>query len=113
MWFDVAESNVLGAILGIVFGLWGGASGTMVGFWAPKGKYRKFLMGAITLTICVGFVLLVIGFTALFSAQPRHIWYPFVLVGAVILPIYFYMRFIVNKTYREFKSTTIEEQNKF
>ena len=83
-WWDKRKGGILERIIGSVVGIFGGLIGCLVGIFAPRGKGRKWIFGLVIFGIVTGFALLMIGVVALCLAQPRHVWYPFVICGGVM-----------------------------
>ena len=89
-WWNAQDGNFYGALAGTAIGLAGGALGILVGLLAPRGKAKRLVFGALALLIAVGGFALLAGLAALINGQPRHVWYPLVLVGGIVtfvLPI--------------------------
>jgi uncharacterized membrane protein len=79
-WFDPAYySWIPGTALGCLAGLWGG----LVGFLAPKGKAKPFIIGSLVVLLVVSVCLLILGIVALASGQPYGVWYGFGLAGLI------------------------------
>ena len=78
-WWSERAGGHIGAILGSVLGL----MGAVVGVLAGSGRARRFALGLMSAALACGLVLLVIGFVALFRSQPWHVYYPFMLAGAL------------------------------
>ena len=101
MWFDAQTAGLVGGIAGGVVGICGGIWGTVVGVYARKGKFKTFALTFPIVLIGLGIVSLCAGIVALATRQPYHVWYPFVLVGtilvAVLVPNYIMVRKIYAK----------------
>ena len=78
-WWSVRRGNIIGAILGILTGLAGAALGVLAG----SGRAKRFVLTAPKIGIAWGGALALGGLVAIAMSQPRHVWYPLVLVGAV------------------------------
>ncbi|MGI5881237.1 MAG: hypothetical protein ACOX6L_11790 [Syntrophomonadaceae bacterium] len=95
VWFSENVASVLGAVFGGMGGLLG-AFGAFIAIVSPKGKFRKLVLATTIIIICIGAGLLITGIYALLSKQPYFVWYPFVLIGAIIilvlLPNYFFIK---------------------
>jgi H+/Cl- antiporter ClcA len=101
-WFDPIRFGVLyGGIGGGILGSLGGILGAAAGNLAPKGKGRTFILGAFTLLMWVGMAHLLVGIYALIAQQPYGIWFPLVLVGAVLTVVIGALRPVVRKRYEE------------
>ena len=82
MWFDEPTAGLIGGIAGGAMGLCGGIAGTIGGIFAPKGKFKKFMLSFVTVLAVFSAISLCVGLYALLIAgQPYHVWYPFVLIG--------------------------------
>ena len=97
-WFDGRTTGIIGGVLGIFWGLYGGAVGCVGGFLVPRGKGRKLMAGMLIFGFVMGLVHLLAGLAALlFFRQPYHVWYPFVLVGGIGVFIYFILLKVCKK----------------
>ena len=69
--------------MGSVLGIWGGCIvGGMTWFYVKKG-WKTFTYSLYIFTILVGLFILGIGLVALLTRQPYHVWFLFVLSGAI------------------------------
>jgi MFS family permease len=108
-WFDPIRFGALyggvgGGLLGGLSGILGAATGVL----APKGKGRGFILGAFTFLTLVGIANLVVGLYALFAGQPYGIWYPLVLIGAILTIVIGSLRPVVRKRYEEVAARKLE-----
>jgi hypothetical protein len=79
-WFDqIHYAWIPGAVYGVAAGLMGG----VVGWLAPRGRARNFVLGSWTALWVAAIGLLVVGFVALAEGQPWGIWYGFLCPGAI------------------------------
>jgi hypothetical protein len=69
----------LAGVFGSVVGLVGGMVGILVG----RGKARRLVLSLVVGMVVVGVVVAALGAVATFTSQPRHVWYPLLLVGGV------------------------------
>jgi hypothetical protein len=76
MWFGIIGGGVGGSLIGMLGGL--------AGWLAPKGRGRTWIVGSLYIALALGIVSLVLGLTALALRQPYGIWYPFLLLGAIV-----------------------------
>ena len=83
-WWNAYDGNLIGGYGGAAIGVLGGCLGAAAGFLAPRGKARTFVFAAFALMIAIGAACLVVGLFALSSGQPRHVWYPLVLIGGIV-----------------------------
>ena len=63
--------------LGSCFGL----VGALIGVLGGVGRARRFVLLLLVGTIAGGALLALLGAAALWSSQPRHVWYPLLVVG--------------------------------
>ncbi len=84
-WFD---PNTFGAMYGVIGGGVGGSLcgllGALSGYLAPRGKGRRFVLGAMAFFVLAGVAQLAVGLTAVACGQPYGIWYPMVLCGGIL-----------------------------
>jgi len=82
------EGGFIGAILGSFWGLYGGLLGLIGGYFVPRGKCRKLLAILLIFGFVMGIVQLAGGLAAWCFGQPYHIWYPFALVGGLLVVMF-------------------------
>jgi len=83
-WFDANTFGTLyGAIGGGVGGSLMGCLGAFIGYFAPRGKHRRFAMSAMLFFLVLGVIQLALGLVALMARQPFGIWYPMLLCGGI------------------------------
>jgi MFS family permease len=80
-------SGILGAVLGVTFGLCGGILGILAGKFSRRGRHKKLVMSFIFVMIVLGVLSLCIGLFALLMGQPYHVWYPFILLGVILVAV--------------------------
>jgi MFS family permease len=108
-WFDPIRFGALyGGIGGGLLGSLGGVLGAAAGTLAPRGKGRSFILGAFTLLTVIGAGHLVLGLYALAVGQPYGIWYPLVLIGALLTLVIGSLRPVVRKRYEEAEARKME-----
>ena len=83
-WWTAYQGNLYGGYGGAAIGVLGGCLGAAAGYLAPKGKAKTFVLGAFGMMIAVGALTLIAALFALSSGQPRHVWYPLVLIGGIV-----------------------------
>lgn len=70
-------------------------------FAATRGlrekKYRKPLLLALGFFISIGAILLAVGLYAASIKQPYHVWYPFTLIGAIVILLLVTNYFVLKK----------------
>jgi hypothetical protein len=88
-WWSERFGTLVGAILGSVVGVVGGIIGALGG----RGKARRLVLTLLVGMIAVGGCLVLIAAAAASRSQPRHVWYPLLVIGGasavialVILP---------------------------
>ncbi len=79
-WFD---PNQYAWIPGTAYGVVAGLMGAMVGWLAPRGRARGFIMRAWFGVWAVAVVLLLLGIAARVNGQPWGVWYALLLPGAI------------------------------
>ncbi|MEM9166546.1 MAG: hypothetical protein AAGB48_05920 [Planctomycetota bacterium] len=89
-WFSQQMAGIWGgAVGGGVYGglLIGCGGGAVCGPLAQAGRARGFVMGYMLamVVLAIGFVLAAT--VALLTGQPYHVWYPFMLMGAIGLSV--------------------------
>jgi hypothetical protein len=108
-WFDPIRFGALyGGVGGGLLGGLGGILGAASGVLAPKGKGRSFILGAFLLLTLIGVANLGVGLYALFTGQPYGIWYPLVLIGAILTIVIGSLRPVVRKRYEEVEARKME-----
>lgn len=83
-WFDAAASGWLSGVLGALVGVGlGGVGGGVGGPLAGRGVGKPLVVGLYAGAGVFGVVLAGAGVAALLGGQPYHVWYPFLLTGAI------------------------------
>ena len=110
-WFD---PNTFGAWFGAIVGGGGGTLigclGGLVGYLAPRGKGRRFVLATMVSIVVVGLVMLGVGLFALLSGQPYGIWYPLVLCGGLFAIIDGSLIPMVRRRYSEAEHRRMEAE---
>lgn len=83
-WWTLYQSNQIGGYGGAILGTAMGLVGALAGMLAPRGIGRRWVLGMLSLVVLVGVVSLIAGVVAVSVGQPRHVFYPLLLVGLVI-----------------------------
>ena|SRR5437867_3258613 len=108
-WFDPLRFGALyGGIGGGVVGALGGTLGALTGWLAPKGKARSQIVGGFVVMLALGVIHLVAGLFALISGQPYGIWYPLVLLGAVMTIVFGALLPTVRRRYQDAEMRRIQ-----
>ena len=88
-WWSARSGTLLGAMMGSLVGV----VGAIIGVLGGRGRARGLVLGLLVGMITVGACLALVGVAAALSSQPRHVWYPLVVIGGasgfiglVILP---------------------------
>ena len=74
-WWSPEQSGLIGGIGGSIIGCFGG----LLGWLVSKGKARKFVLTAITISIVIGILLTIAGLVAAILKQPYSVWYALLL----------------------------------
>lgn len=96
-WFN---PNHYAWIPGAAYGVAAGLLGGLVGWFAPRGRARSFILRAWFALWAVAVVLLAAGFVALAQGQPWGIWYGLLLPGAIGTLVVGANSYVVRKTYQ-------------
>jgi MFS family permease len=103
-WFEpVRFGMTYGAIGGGVLGSVGGVLGSFSGWMARRGKARGLVLGGFGFLSVLGFVNLGLGAYAICIGQPRAIWYPLLLVGAILAVLFTLLKPVARKRYDNFE----------
>lgn len=87
-WWSERSAGIIGGGAGALLGL----CGSLVGLLTFLGKARKMALALLGVMLVVGGICLVTGIVSLVAAQPYHIFYPLLLIGAIsaLLPLALY-----------------------
>ena len=77
--------GTLGSILGCTLGGLGALVGTLAGLFAPKGKYKKLVLGVLIFESVLSLILLILGIIAYLSGQPRGVWFWLCYAGFICI----------------------------
>ena len=94
-WMDTRTAGLVGGIGGALIGLWA----ALIGVLASRGKGRGFAIVSANLLIGVGAASLVTGLLAVFFGQPYAVYYPFLLIGFLLVFIIGGMRRMLPQRY--------------
>ena len=97
-WFD---PNHYAWIPGTLYGVAAGVMGALVGWLAPKGRARSFILRGWFSLWAAGVALLVIGLVAMANGQPWGVWYGLLLPGAIGTLVVGANSLVILKRYRE------------
>lgn len=84
-WWSARDSGMIGGIAGAGVGLWGAAIGIAAGILIPKGKGRTIVRTLMYPMIVLALATVITAIVALVKDQPRHVWYPLMLLGGIVL----------------------------
>ena len=110
-WWNATSGNYFGAFGGTGLGVLGGILGPMIGILAPKGSCKVLVMSLMGLMILVCAVLLGAGLFAVTQGQPRHVWYPLILIGGIGVFVLTPLSFVVRLRYREAEQRKLEAES--
>lgn len=100
-WFDAQTAGIAGGIAGTLVGVvYGGIVGGVGGVLASMGKGRSFVLWMYRSGIGFGAASLLVGLFALVRGQPYHVWYGFVLIGAVLCAVLGFLLPVIKQQYR-------------
>lgn len=87
-WWSERVAGMLGGSAGALLGL----CGSLVGLLTYFGKARRMALAMLGVMLVMGALCLVTGIVSLIAAQPYHIFYPLLLIGAIstLLPLALY-----------------------
>lgn len=87
-WFGNLGGGLMGAIGGALIGVWG----ALIGVVSSRGKARRFALVSANALLVIGAASLVGGVAALATAQPNGVYYPLLLLGAILVIVFGKMR---------------------
>jgi biotin transporter BioY len=97
-WFD---ANRYAWIPGTAYGVAAGLMGVLVGWLAPRGRARNFILRTWFALWAVAVALLIAGIAALANRQPWGVWYGLVLPGTIGTLVVGANWVVILKRYRE------------
>lgn len=101
-WFDPHTfGSLYGGIAGSTIGILGGCIGAAAGMWAPRGRHRRLVLGAMYAIVALGIIQLAAGAVALAAHQPYGIYYPLLLCGFISAVVVGAIIPVVRQRYRE------------
>ncbi len=101
-WFDPRTAGILGGIIGTVLGITGGLIGGLSTICVQRG-WKKFYYTIFILAIAISTVILITGIIALVCKQPYHVWYPFILSGALGTGLFSILFIVIGKRFTEYE----------
>lgn len=97
-WFDPVMAWISGTLLGVIGGAVGGP---LAGYFAPRGKLKKQVLGFYCMILVISAVLFAAGIAALVAGQPYAVWYGLGFPGLLCLIIFGVLIGVVSKRYQE------------
>ena len=94
-WVGGFTTTWIGVIGGCLIGLWGG----FVGYLVPRGKARGFVIGSANLLVVAGIVVFFAGLYAIGTGQPYGIYYPLLMLGAILVFVVGWLRLGLPRRY--------------
>ena len=80
VWWSERTSAIVGASMGIAAGL----AGAAIGWLNTRRKAQRAVAGLVVGGFVVGVLSLAVAGMAGLASQPRHVWYPLVLLGVIL-----------------------------
>ncbi len=96
-WISNRNATLLGAIGGSILGIWA----AVIGVVSSRGKARRFVLGSATILLLIGIASLGIGVAAFAFAQPYAVYYPFLLIGIVLVALMAMLRRTLSARYEQ------------
>jgi hypothetical protein len=72
-----------------------------MGWLVSKRRARNFTLSAMAVATALGAALLVAGVVALATSQPYSTWFPLLLAGAILVPVFGLNRRTAQRAYAE------------
>ena len=107
-WFSAETGNLVGALGGAGIGIIGGTLGAVAGTLAPKGKGRNLVLRGMMTMAALGLIALAFGVVALADAQPYHVWYPMVMMGALLAGLFGGLTPLIRRRYQEAEARRLD-----
>jgi MFS family permease len=110
-WWTTQTGTLIGALGGGGLGALGGMLGACAGVLAPRGRGRAFVLGSMMAMAALGLVLLIAGIVAVVGGQPHHVYYPLLLIGAVLTLVIGPLIPVVRLRYAQAEQRRLEAQS--
>ncbi len=107
-WFDERTAGILGGVIGGLIGIWGGVVVGGMSWWYIQKGLKKLAYSLWGVTVSAGLILLLIGLAALWLGQPRHVWWLFLLGGAITLAVFGWMIFVFRARFAQRERQMLE-----
>ena len=82
-WVSAEAATSIGALGGSLLGVWG----AVIGALATRGRARTFVLGSAAAVLIVGTLILMTGLLAVLLGQPYAVYFPLLLLGAIVVPV--------------------------
>lgn len=109
-WFTQQQAGMLGGIIGTSFGCWGGLIGGLSGLCVRKGL-KKLFYSLYGIGFATGIVMEITGLIALFTKQPYHVWYAFLLPGSLMTVLPAALFSTIRKRFTEYEMRQIQARD--
>jgi hypothetical protein len=94
-WWSQRSGTLGGVVLGSLLGL----VGAVIGVLGGRGRGRGLVLSLLAGMVGLGGALALLGAAAAWSSQPRHVWYPLLMLGAISAVVGFVVRPGVRRRY--------------
>lgn len=106
-WWTMQQAALIGGFAGGGLGVLGAILGVVMGIYGRRGRARALVYAVHFFGASIGIACLAGGLTALALGQPYHVWFPLLNLGAVGTPIFVVLFFAVTR-----RVYTMAEQRK-
>jgi MFS-type transporter involved in bile tolerance (Atg22 family) len=109
-WWTSQQAALIGGLGGGFSGLLGGLLGVFMGRLAPRGSAKRFVISFHTGIVLLGVVVLIVGIVALVVGQPYDVWYPLLLLGAIMACIFGGLLPVTRSVYKRAEQNKLEAE---